>query len=247
MKVVGVIQARLGSTRLPEKVFFQLGDSTVLDYVYKRTKNISNIKQVVVATTKNSIDDPIELWCKKNEIEVFRGSEQDLLERFLKCALHYNADYIVRITGDCPFFSYEMANNLIETTIENNSEYGFIDSKLIPIGLKVSIIKTETLRLLNIIAKHPFYREHITLYIDEHIEDFKISKIQPESIFLNKNYRLTIDTREDYQFCNKIAQQIQAHPLIETKMIIDFLDNNRDLLKLNAAIKQNVYRVKNMN
>ncbi|EAO9488672.1 acylneuraminate cytidylyltransferase, partial [Salmonella enterica] len=179
MRVVGIIQARLGSTRLPKKMMMSLGQASVLEYVCKRALAIRNMSQVIVATTTNASDDELVKWCLKNDIEVFRGSEDDLLQRYLLCAQKYEADYIVRITGDCPFISIDLAENLIDAVIDTKCQYGYVHSSEIPIGLKVSVIETKTLEYVDRVAVHPYYREHITLYMDEHLGDFEVLSVVP--------------------------------------------------------------------
>lgn len=243
MKVVGIIQARLGSTRLPGKMLMSLGDSNLLEYVYLRASAIRNISQVVVATTDSVRDDRLVSWCKKRGFEIFRGDEQDLLKRFLACARHYNAEYIVRITGDCPFFSIEMAETLIDIAINTKCQYAYMDSTNIPIGLKVSVIETKTLEKIESVATHPYYREHITLYMDEHLKEFRVMGVKPPEQYLQKSYRLTVDMDEDLQLCRKIVERLASNVLISSDEVINILDKDPKLAEINAKIEQKKFIV----
>lgn len=243
MKVVGIIQARMGSTRLPNKIMMSLGQATVLEYVSKRSRAIRNIDQIIVATTTNSNDDELVEWCQVNDIEVFRGSEDDLLQRYLLCAQKYAADYIVRITGDCPFISIDLAETLIDEVINTKCQYGYVLSSEIPIGLKVSVIETKTLEYMDRVALHPYYREHITLYIDEHLDNFKVLSIVPPDNWQEKKYRLTIDKQEDLLLCRSIVERLGDDILLSTNKIIDLLDMNPSLNEINAEVKQKKYSV----
>lgn len=245
MKTLGIIQARMGSTRLPNKVLMPLGKTVLLDYVYTRAVNIDGIDDVVIATTKNKEDDAIESWCKNRGIKCFRGSENDLLQRFADCITFFNPDYIVRITGDCPFISIELAELLINQTLAASSDYGRINSGNISIGLKVSIIKRDIiLHLLNT-ADHPYYREHITLYLDENSSQFNITTVDPGDEYKEKVFRLTVDTQEDLIVCRKIVEHLGKDLLISSDKIIDFLYSNPHIAQINSNIKQRAYRVKN--
>lgn len=197
-----------------------------------------------MATSNNPKDNVLEQWCILNNIDVFRGSEENLLERFTNCAHKYEADYIVRITGDCPFFSYEMADELIALTVEQESDYGYIDSSYkIPIGLKVSVIKKEVLELLNIKLKNALYKEHITLYIDEHLNQFRTTRLEPFDYMINQNARLTCDTIEDYLFFQKVISELGDDTSLATKEILNFLNERKNIVEINSSIKQQQFEV----
>lgn len=244
MKVVAIIQARMGSTRLPGKVLMPLGNTVLLDYVYKRACSILNVDSVVIATSVSATDDPIEVWCAENQYSCFRGDEHDLLKRFLECAQAHNADYVVRITGDCPFFDPQMAEMLIQESVKRKAQYGRIFPSNIPIGLKVSIIEAETLAAISRIAEHPFYREHITLYLDEHLDQFDTWSVTPPQYYLNKNYRLTIDTEKDLELCNTIVREFGTNELVPSFDIVKLLDEKPHLAAINSSVEQKKYKVK---
>lgn len=244
MKVVGIIQARMGSTRLENKVMLPLGNTVLLDYVYQRSMNIPLLDEVVIATSSSTNDDVIEDWAKKNGVHIYRGSENDLMLRYVDCAKKFHADYIVRVTGDCPFLSFEMANKLIHQTLEQKAEYGYVASTNIPIGLKVSVIKTELLLMLNEFIEHPTYREHITLYIDEHLNQFSTTSLEPFEYMREKNYRITCDTKADYIFLNKLVKHLGYNTHLLSEDIIQFLDRNPQIVAINNSIQQKRFSVK---
>lgn len=233
----------MGSSRFPKKVLYPLGNTVLLHYVYKRTNLIPSIDKVIVATSTSKKDDNLVRWCNQKNIEVYKGSENDLLERFLLCAKEYNADYIVRVTGDCPFISIDMAEELILKTIECKYDYGRIYPHNIPIGLKVSIMHIDTLKAISQLANHPYYREHITLYIDDHLSDFKVKNVSPPNHYLNKSYRLTVDTKEDLLLCQTIVKNLGEDSIIDSKKVVNFLDKNPDIAAINQSIKQKEYKV----
>lgn len=113
MNIIAIIQARVGSTRLPGKVLKPLGDEDVLSYDIARCRAIKGVQEVIVATSTLAQDDAIAKWCKEHEVACYRGSEDDVLDRYVQCAKIYKPDYVMRVTSDCPFVDYEMASEIV--------------------------------------------------------------------------------------------------------------------------------------
>lgn len=113
MKTIVIIQARMGSSRLSGKILKPLGEVDVLTYVTSRCRKIQGVSEVIVATSLLRQDDAVEQWCVENGIACFRGSEEDVLDRYVQCAKQYEPDYVMRVTSDCPFVDYEMANDIV--------------------------------------------------------------------------------------------------------------------------------------
>lgn len=122
-KCVGIIQARMGSTRFPGKVLEQLGDKTVLGWVVHRIRTVSRLDDVVIATTTNDEDDVIEQWCSDNNVKCFRGSPDDVLARYYFCALSEDAESVVRITADCPLIEASLVDSIILAGRSGNWDY----------------------------------------------------------------------------------------------------------------------------
>ena len=122
MKVVGIIQARMGSNRLPGKVMMPLGPKTTIDHVVSRLKQARNIDLVVVATSHSNENDILVSWCSDNNIEVFRGSETDVLDRYYAAAISHKADVIVRITADCPLIDPDMMGWIAKSLVSAQSQ-----------------------------------------------------------------------------------------------------------------------------
>lgn len=242
MKVVAIIQARMGSTRLPGKVLKPLGDSCVLDYVVSRSKKIKEVDKVIVATTTLDNDLPIVNWCKENEVEYFRGSESDVLERYYECIKLYNPDYFIRITSDCPFVDYEMANGIIEVMKKNPSDYVKINGKeCLPRGLGVEMFSVEALEYIFEHGKETRHREHVTYYGYEFHDEFKITEYTaPESLY-HPNLRITLDTPEDYLLLQEVSKQIRDK-WISSQKVLEFLLEKPEIAKINAEIKQKLVK-----
>ena len=117
--ILGIIQARMSSTRLPGKVLLPVLEKPIIAHIYERMKFSKKIDLICVSTSENSTDDKIEEFCKENKIEVFRGSEENLVSRHLGAAKKYNADAIVRITADCPLIDPEIVDEVINKFFTN--------------------------------------------------------------------------------------------------------------------------------
>ena len=122
-KIVGIIQARMGSRRLPGKMLEELGGKTILEWVLLRTKSCKSLDQIVLATSVRDIDDPLISIAEKHHISTFRGSENDVLDRFSRAAKINSADYIIRICADNPFIDSNEIDLLINFFSKNNCDY----------------------------------------------------------------------------------------------------------------------------
>ncbi|MED1420452.1 glycosyltransferase family protein [Bacillus smithii] len=237
MKTLIIIQARMGSTRLPGKVLKPLGDTVVLDYVVSRCRQVKQVDEVIVATSVLPQDDAIEKWCQKHHVPCFRGSEDDVLARYYECAKPYHPDYVIRVTADCPFVDFELANNVIEAMTVKPSDIVIVKGDL-PRGLVVEMMSFSALEYIYHHGKEPRHREHVTYYAYEFTDEFKHTYVQaPESI-QHPQLRITLDTEEDYQLCMAVANHFKGDNLISSQKVVQFLLEHPDIAKLNAHIQQ---------
>jgi len=198
MQIGIIIQARMGSTRLPGKVLKKIGDKNILEHILFRLKRLEHDVKVVIATSNLEKDDELEFFCKQNDINCFRGSEQDVLSRYYLCAKEYKFDHIVRLTGDNPFVDIEELDNLIDLHISSKADYSrsFV---VLPKGVGSEIFSFEALEKSFLNGKEENHLEHVNEYIEENEDKFKISEL---SVRDNKNIpeiSLTVDTKEDYE------------------------------------------------
>jgi spore coat polysaccharide biosynthesis protein SpsF len=237
MKVIAILQARMGSTRLPGKVLLPFGESNILDYAVSRCKATRGIDQVIVATSLREEDSQIVDWCNKNEVDVFQGSEEDVLSRYYECAKQYNANYIVRALGDCPFFHYELADTVIDKITR---EQGDIISynQTIPLGMGVEIISSNALSYINKNGNKDYHREHVTYYAYENSELFYQVKVDVPSYLMDREVRLTLDTPEDYELLSIIANHFAEDKLVPSSTILSYLKENKELIHINEHIEQ---------
>lgn len=238
MNIVAIIQARMTSTRLPGKVLKKINDKVVLDYVIGRLKKCKNISEIVLAITTNKKDDALEEYAKNNKINYFRGSEEDVLSRYFEAAKKFNAEVIVRITSDCPLIDPDIVDNIINKHLKSKADYtANIITRTYPRGLDTEVFNYDVLKAASKIAKEDHYREHVTVYIRDHPEKFKIQNIEADGKIKRPDIRITVDTKEDLELITKILNHFNNIDF-KTKDVIDYLDENPDLLKINEKIMQ---------
>ena len=201
------LQARMGSSRLPGKTLKILKDKPLIMYVIERLKLINDCK-IVVLTSDKSKDDILENWCNDNNILCFRGSENNVLERYYKAAQFYKADNIIRATGDNPLVDPYLANELLKKHIKYNADYSSNKSEIgsnLPDGLGVEIFIFEALKISMEKSTQEHHFEHVNEYILENKDKFKIYKDSNVAELIDKSHiRLTVDTPEDFKVVEKI-------------------------------------------
>ncbi|WP_054767483.1 cytidylyltransferase domain-containing protein [Lysinibacillus parviboronicapiens] len=236
MKTIVIIQARMGSTRLPGKILKPLGESDVLTYVTKRCLQINGVQEVIVATSLSPQDDAIASWCLEHNIQCFRGSENDVLSRFVDCANEYEPDYVMRVTSDCPFIDYEMASEMIAIMANERKDIVLVDGDL-PRGLAVELISYDSLLKINEIGQEQRHREHVTYYAYEFKEQFAAITYKVPENRRAPDFRITLDTDPDYELIRVVAEYFN-NPLVSSAAIIDYLKRTPEVAKLNAHIEQ---------
>lgn len=236
MKTIIIIQARIGSSRLPGKILKPLRELDVLTYVTSRCKQIKGIAKVIVATSTLPQDDVIEAWCNEHGVTCFRGSEEDVLSRYVECAKQCEPDYVMRVTSDCPFVDYEMASEIVALMEKERKDIVLLDGEL-PRGLAVELISYASLLKIDEVGHEPRHREHVTYYAYEFAEQFEgITYKVPDDRQAPK-LRITLDTEDDYALIKAVAEQFKD-PLVSSATVIDYLKNTPEVAKLNAHIEQ---------
>ena len=227
-----VIQARMGSTRLPGKIFKKINGITVLDCLFEQLKYSHNLKRKIIATTLNIEDDKILEFGKIKNIDVFRGSSLDVLDRFYQCAKKNNLKNIIRITSDCPLIDPYVIDEVIVKYELNNYDYvsNFFKTRC-PSGLEVEIFSIECLENVWINAKD-YDREHVTSYIYKNPDKFKIGYIEGKRSF--NDLHLSVDTLKDLDFIKKIYQRCSSKP-ITFNQILQIISSNPSILNYNNS------------
>ncbi|MBB6281989.1 cytidylyltransferase domain-containing protein [Geobacillus subterraneus] len=237
MKTIIIIQARMGSSRLPGKVLMPLGNTVVLDYVVSRCQQVKAIEEVIVATSTLTQDDVIENWCQEHQVSCFRGSEDDVLARYYECAKLYHPDSIIRVTADCPFVDYELANQIVGAMKAEPADIVIVRGEL-PRGLVVEMVSFSALEYIYHHGKEPRHREHVTYYAYEFLDEFTCTYVQAPKVIQQPQLRITLDTEEDYQLCAAVANHFEGNRLVRSSEVVQFLLDHPDVAKLNAHVQQ---------
>lgn len=236
MKTIVIIQARMGSSRLPGKILKKLGDVDVLTYDIKRCRAIQGVSEVIVATSNLPQDDPIAKWCEMNQVAFFRGSEDDVLDRYVQCSKMYKPDYVMRVTSDCPFVDYEMASEIVSLMEKEQKDIVLMNGEL-PRGLAVELISYESLLRIHEIGIEPRHREHVTYYAYEFPQEFNAVTYNVPTNRMAPELRITLDTVEDYELISAVAKHFN-NPLVASSEVISYLRETPNVAKLNAHIEQ---------
>jgi spore coat polysaccharide biosynthesis protein SpsF len=237
MRIVAVVQARMGSTRLPGKVLIDMGGHTVLARVVARLRRSRLIDQVVVATTTCSADDRVVRGCESLRVPCFRGSEDDVLGRYYDVAQEYGAEAVVRVTADCPIIDPEIVDRTIEFFHRRNVDYAANDvPRTFPRGLDTEVFTMSSLKLAWEQAREPHQREHVTPYFYEHPEIFRIASLVGDGD--GTRYRWTLDTEADLELLRAIYRNFSNRDLFGYAEILALLQREPELVDLNFAIRQ---------
>ncbi|WP_409368014.1 cytidylyltransferase domain-containing protein [Lysinibacillus sp. 38-6] len=238
MRIVAIIQARMGSTRLPGKILKKVNGRPLLSYQLERLQQSNFISDIVIATTTDEKDDVIVEFCKLNNILWFRGSEEDVLARYYETAKRFNADAIVRITSDCPIIDVQVVNKTITYFIDNNFDYvsNTVD-RTYPRGLDTEVFTFAALEKAHKEAVMERDREHVTAYFYTNPDIFKIAGVRNEMDY--SKYRWTVDTEEDFQLIENIIENLYSeNPQFTLYDTVKLMEANPDWFYINAHIEQ---------
>jgi spore coat polysaccharide biosynthesis protein SpsF len=231
-----IIQARMGSTRLPGKVIQKIdGGKTVLDYVTNQLKASKKIDVIIIATTNLQEDDIIFNHSKSKQVKYYRGSSEDVLDRYYQCAKKFGIDDIIRITADNPLID----PNIIDIIIEKykKEKYDFMTNALnrtFPYGTEVEIFSFETLEKTWKMAEKPSEREHVTPFMCEPKNNFRIINVKLKENFSYLRY--TVDRIEDLELVKKIIKNIDERPIL-MKNIMNLHKKNPELFEINKHVQ----------
>lgn len=205
MSVGIIIQARMGSTRLPGKVLKPIAGKKLLDHVLGRLSLLKFPVKVVVATTDQSQDDAVVRHCISCGQSVFRGSETDVLDRYYQCARENRFEHVVRLTADNPFTDIEELQRLIEQHLLQHNDYTHSFGSM-PLGVGAEIFTFAALERSAREGHAPNHREHVNEYIQEHPDVFRIGVLEVNAAKCRSDLRLTVDTPEDYERACRLAE-----------------------------------------
>lgn len=238
-KVVGILQARVSSSRLPGKVLKPLLGEPMLIRQVERIRRAKKIDCLIIATSNESSDDPIEKLCFDYNISCFRGSLDDVLDRFYHAAKSAGADYVVRMTGDCPLTDPEIIESVIQFCLENQLDY--VSNALeptFPDGLDVEVFRFSCLEAAWKEARLTSEREHVTPFIYNHTDRFKVASYNSDVDL--SHLRWTVDEPDDFKFVTEIYELLyRKNPSFSSKDILDILADRSELTKINSMHGRN--------
>jgi spore coat polysaccharide biosynthesis protein SpsF len=237
--ILAILQARVSSTRLPGKVLMPILGKPMLQRQIERIQRARQINKLIVATSTESSDDPIRALCSKSRVDCFRGSLDDVLDRYYQAAVKWGGEQVVRLTGDCPLADSCLIDEIIKYHVDNNYDYtGNTIEPTFPDGLDTEIFRFDILKTAWQEARLPSEREHVTPFIWRQPDRFNIA-VYKNNIDLS-HMRWTVDEPEDFEFVRNIYEALYLkNPGFGTRQILNFLEKNPRLLKLNAGFRRN--------
>jgi spore coat polysaccharide biosynthesis protein SpsF len=240
MKVVATIEARMSSLRLPGKVLRPIVGKPVLELLIERLARARTVQQIVVATTVNSADNPIEALAGKLGVGCYRGSEEDVLDRVLQAAQSYRADVIVEVTGDSPLLDPEIIDRLVDIYRLNDYDYvSNVQTRTYPLGLDGQVFATKVLADVASRTQDPADREHVSLYIYQHPERYRLHVVASGLPDRFTDLRLTLDTPEDLAVITAVYEELYPqNPAFRLADVLALFDRRPDLAALNRGVKQ---------
>lgn len=244
-KILCIVQARTSSTRLPNKVLMTVNNTSLLKYEINRIKQAKKINKIVVATTTEKKDDKIIELCKKINIDCFRGSENDVLDRYYQCSLRYpRFNNIMRLTGDCPLIDPGVIDKLIIFFLKHNYDYASnvkLNEETYPQGMDCEVFTKETLTKVWQKSKLQSEREHVTLYIRNR-DGFKKGYTSTKKKI--SHYRLTIDNPEDFEVIKFLIEN--SKPDAGYLDYIKLLNAHPEIAQKNMHIKRHEGMIKSL-
>jgi len=237
-RTVIIIQARMGSTRLPGKILKKIMGRPLIEYQIERLKKIENADNIAIATTVHEDDQIIVDLCKQLGYLYYRGSENDVLSRYIDAAILFDAELIVRINADCPLIDPNVVKRVIKYFHENIPKYDYVSNILkpsYPIGYHTEVFSLDALKKAHKNAKDLEEREHVTPYIYRNPKEFKIGSVELDVNY--SHHRWTVDYAEDFDLIKKIIEGI--YPLktdFDMNDTLDYLKAHPELNNINSGI-----------
>lgn len=240
MKVAAIIQARIGSTRLPGKILKTVNGKTLLEYQIERVKKAKGIDQIIIATTIKESEQPIVELCERLGIEYYRGSEENVLSRYYETAQKFRADVIVRLTSDCPIIDPVVIDKVIKEYLDNEPLYDYVSNTLertYPRGLDTEVFSFEALKKAFREAVLPRDKEHVTAYFYTNPHLFNLRGIKNEINY--GSFRWTVDTMEDFKLIDLILSELyDPSKLFLLDDVLTLLRKHPEWNMINAHIEQ---------
>ena len=235
--ITAIIQARMSSTRLPNKVMAEISGKPMLWYVVNRTRKSAKVDRVIVATSNQTDDDVIARFCGEEKIPYYRGSIDDVLDRFYQTAREFGGEVIVRITSDCPLIDPAIIDKVVDEFLENDFDYvSNTVNPTYPDGLDVEVIKRSALDRAWKEARLKSEREHVTPYIFKNPSLFKVGSVQQDEDL--SALRWTVDEPEDLEFVRAVYDRMES---LEFGMrdVLSIIEKHPEISEINQNLTRN--------
>ncbi len=267
LRILVIIQARMSSKRLPGKVLLDIGGEPMLVRVVERARQAKTIDGIVIATTVDALDDAIESLCQERGYDCYRGSLQDVLDRYYQAALSFKADVIVRLTADCPIIDGQVIDETVNAFLGRPAgkthpfrghfkdiPYDFAANRLpppwvrtYPIGLDTEVCTFPALEMAWKEASQPHHREHVMPFFYEDIKGsgdtaprFRVKLVNHSPDY--GNLRWTVDTQEDLDLVREVYRRFENRGDFSWYEVLDLFEREPDLAKVNAAVRHKNYQ-----
>lgn len=231
----------MGASRLPGKVLLDINGQTLLEHVIDKLKKSRYIDRIIVATTTDILDDELVKYCEQKNMLCYRGDVNNVLDRFIKAGEQFQCDKIIRVCADNPFIDTRLIDEQLKVFVDDESleycTYATADDMpvmLKPLGVFVEAVTMKALRRVAAQADDPKYFEHVTMFIYQHPEFFKI-KLMPLDSEINSNYRFTVDYPEDIAFCAAVMKATNDYSF---ESLIKLMENNGGLREKNLSFSR---------
>ncbi len=244
-RVVAIIQARMRSTRLPGKVLADIAGRPMLAWIVERTCRARRVDTVVVATTTDSSDDAVAEFCAAHSYEYVRGHPTDVLDRYIQAAREFEADVIVRLTGDCPLSDPGLIDQAVEAFLTADPPADLIanrlpDGRTFPIGLDIEVCSRAALERAWREAQEPHQREHVMPYLYDVPGRFRVVRLNHDPDY--GSLRWTVDTAEDLEAVRRIAVHFYGRLDFSWREVVDLVRADPSLMEINAAVQHKGFR-----
>ncbi|USZ71464.1 cytidylyltransferase domain-containing protein [Natronosalvus halobius] len=243
-KVTATIQARVGSSRLPGKVMYPLNGEPAIGHVTRRVQAAEQVTNVVVATSTEPQDEVIYRSAPLCDADVLRGSESDVLSRFVQIVEQHDPDIVVRITGDCPLIDPRTIDAVTTRLVETGSDYATnVLKRTFPRGLDVEAFTKNSFEKIQIDATEQHHREHVTPYYHENQDQFRLENVTSDEVFNQEwmhnrtDLRLTLDEGPDYEVLRQVYDNVAYDEILPIQDAVRYVDE-QDLMDVNKHVNQ---------
>lgn len=236
--ILCISQARMTSSRLPGKILKTVCGRTLLDYHTSRLLRCQTIDRLIIATTVNDTDNPVEEFCRMKNISCVRGSEDDVLSRYFLAATRYSAEVIVRVTSDCPLIDPVLVDQVVSYFLNHRDQYDYINlgDGNFPRGLDVEVFSYAALEKAQNNGHEPYEREHVTPYIYREESEFRCGIFPSDQRF--GHHRWCVDEPKDFKLIAKILNKFNGRDDFTWQDCLALFDDNPEWFDINSMIRQ---------